>query len=331
MKLKYLLKRIFNMDFKRFFRVINAIHVKTKKNRIILFFDIVWCGLRFQAGYLDYQLFEMFNLNNKERKTIITRGINNEFVKKYNDPNYTKYFNNKVLFNEKFKNYIGRDWLLLDDSNYEKFNNLLKKHQKLIAKPINLQCGKGIILIKNSNDNKKIYQELLNNKQLLVEEVLEQIKEISDLHPTSINTLRVVTINKKVVTAYIRIGNKNNVVDNFNNDGMAAPINIETGKVEFPAIDKFDHLYYKHPLTNSNIVGLVIPNFKEVVSLCEKASLVIPQVLYVGWDVCVGPKQLYLIEGNEFPGHDIYQLPPHRKNNTGLLPVFKEAMKGIKK
>lgn len=319
------------MNYKKFFKTINTLHQKTNKSRIHLFFDIIYCGIKYQAGYLDYSLFEMYDLNKKQRKTIITRGINNGFVHKYNNPLYTKYFNNKVLFINKFTKYIDRDYLKLNTTNYEMFNKLLKKHKKLICKPINLQCGKGIIIVKNQKDNKEIYQRLLKNKQLLVEELLTQCDEINRLHPTSINTLRVVTINHKVVTAYIRIGNNNNIVDNFNSEGMAAPININTGKIEFPAIDKFDNLYYKHPITKEKIVGLTIPRWDEVVKMVEEASYVIKQVKYVGWDVCVGKNKLYLVEGNEFPGHDIYQLPPHRKDGIGLLPVFQEAMKGIKK
>ena len=191
-KIKYLLTRISKMDYKRFFKTINNINKKTGKSRIYLFFDIIYCGLKYQAGYLDYNLFEMYDLNKEQRKTIITRGINNEFVKKYNNPKYTKYFNNKVLFIKKFSKYIGRDWLLIDN-NFEDFDALLKKHKKLIAKPINLQCGKGIEIIENG-DNLKTYEQLEKNGQLLVEEILTQCKELSDLHPTSINTLRVVTI-----------------------------------------------------------------------------------------------------------------------------------------
>ena len=61
--------------------------------------------------------------------------------------------------------------------------------------------------------------------------------------------------------------------------------------------------------------------------VCE-AGQVVPQVGLVGWDVCVTEKGPLLIEGNEFPGHDIYQLPPHRTNGIGVLPKFKRAIDG---
>ena len=66
--------------------------------------------------------------------------------------------------------------------------------------------------------------------------------------------------------------------------------------------------------------------WKEIVELCEEAAKVIPEIGYIGWDVCVGEKYPFLIEGNEFPGHDLYQLPPHRSSNEGLLPMFKRIM-----
>jgi D-alanine-D-alanine ligase-like ATP-grasp enzyme len=66
--------------------------------------------------------------------------------------------------------------------------------------------------------------------------------------------------------------------------------------------------------------------WEDVKKLCIEASKVVPKVGYVAWDVCLGSKKPCLIEGNDFPGHDLYQLPVHRKGNIGLLPVFKKAM-----
>ena len=59
----------------------------------------------------------------------------------------------------------------------------------------------------------------------------------------------------------------------------------------------------------------------------EEITKEIPEVGYVGWDVCLGMKDPFLIEANEFPGHDLYQLPVHRNDNYGVLPLFEEAMK----
>jgi glutathione synthase/RimK-type ligase-like ATP-grasp enzyme len=326
-KIKYLIKRIIGMNYKGFFETINEVHKKNNKNRIFIFFDVIYCGLKYQAGYIDYNLYEMYNMNGSERNTIITRGINNEFIKKYNDPKYMKYFNSKLEFNKKFDKYLNRKWLYLDGSNLKEFQEFCKSHERIIVKPDNASCGKGVELIELKKQNiKKLYNNLIENKQFLVEEVATQCQKINELHPESINTVRVVTLLGSVVVAFLRIGTKDNNVDNFNHDGLVAPIDIETGKINYQAIDKKKNLYTIHPTTQKKIVGLTIPKWQEVKKLCEDASKEIPEVGYVGWDVCVGTSKCFFIEGNEFPGHDLYQLPPHRSSNTGLLPVFKEVL-----
>ena len=79
-------------------------------------------------------------------------------------------------------------------------------------------------------------------------------------------------------------------------------------------------------MTNTSIVGFKIPKYKEVIELAKKASLVVDEVRYVGWDIAVTDKGPVIIEGNEYPGHDIYQLPVHRTNNIGVLPKFEESL-----
>lgn len=327
-KLKYLFKRILKMNYKKFFDTINLVHKRSGKNRIVIFFDIIVCGFKYQAGYMDYNLFEMYKMNSKERKTVITRGINNSFIKKYNDQSQIYKFEDKVEFNKIFDKYLNREWIYLKESSLEDFKKYIKGKKEIIVKPIDSSCGTGIEIIDPSRrDPKELYDTLINNRQFLVEDVVKQNKEISNLYPHSVNTLRVVTINKKVVAAYLRIGNKGNVVDNFNHGGMATKVNIENGLIEFPAIDKNSEVYTIHPETKEKIVGVTIPMWDKVVELCETIAHVIPEVGYVGWDICVGEDKLYLIEGNDFPGHDIYQLPVHRSDNYGDLPIFEKAMK----
>lgn len=326
-KLKYLLKRIFNMNFKQMFKVIDEIHIKTQKNKMVLLCDIIYCGIKYQAGYMDYKLYEMYDLNKNQRKTIITRGINNEIIKKYNDPNYIKYFSNKVLFNQRFNKYLLRDWMEITENNYEQFTLFTTKHPKIIVKPLSESCGKGVEIINVTKNNKKqVFEELLSSKRTLVEEIASQCTELSKLHPSSINTLRIVTLNGQIVVAFLRIGNNNNIVDNFNHEGLVAPINISTGIIDYLAIDKKGNLYDKHPVTHEDILWFQVPKWPRIKRFIESVAKEIKEVGYVGWDVSLN-KDPYLIEGNEFPGHDLYQLPPHRSDGIGLYPTFKEAMK----
>lgn len=325
-KAKYLIKRILKMNYKQFFDTIDEVHSKTNKNKLAIFIDIINCGIKYQAGYIDYNLFEMYNLTKEERKTIITRGINNEILKKYNDQSKAYIFEDKALFNKLYDKYLNREWIYLKD-NIEEFKKYLKNKKEIIIKPLSLSCGKGVEKIKVSDyEPEELYNHLIKTERFLVEDVAKQNKEISKIYPESVNTVRIVTLNKKVVAAFIRFGNLGNVVDNFNHDGMVTTINIETGIVEYPALDKKKNIYEIHPYTNEKIIGLKIPMWDKVKELCIEACSVTPEIGYIGWDVCVGEKEPCLIEGNDFPGHDLYQLPIHRNDGIGLLPIFKKAM-----
>lgn len=325
-KIKYLIKRILKMNYKQFFNTINEVYSKTNKNKLSIFIDIINCGIKYQAGYIDYNLFEMYNLNKEERKTIITRGINNEILKKYNDQTKTYIFEDKAIFNKLYNKYLNREWIYLKD-NLNEFKKYLKGKEEIIVKPLSLSCGKGIEKIKVKNYTpEELYNYLIKTERYLVEDIAKQHKEISKIYPKSVNTVRIVTLNKKVVAAFIRFGNLGNVVDNFNHNGMVTTINIETGIIEYPALDKKKNIYEIHPYTNEKIIGLKIPMWEKVKELCIEACNVTPEIGYIGWDVCIGETEPCLIEGNDFPGHDLYQLPIHRKNGIGLLPIFKKAM-----
>lgn len=325
-KIKYLFRRLLKMDYRNFFSTIKEVHRKTNKNSIYIFFDLIICGFKYQAGYMDYKLFEMYKMNKFERKTIVTRGINNDFIKKYNNQNYIKYFNEKIMFNKTFNNYLNRDWLELTGDNLTDFQKFCKKHTVIVVKPNSESCGKGVEIIDTKGQKvADLYNTLMHNKQILVEELAIQCDKLNSLHPSSINTVRVVTLLGEVVVAFLRIGNNYNSVDNFNHEGLVAPIDINDGIIKYPAIDKKKNLYEKHPITNKEIINFKIPRWEEIKKLCETAALEIPEVGYIGWDVCVGKDKCFFIEGNEFPGHDLYQLPPHRDNNIGLLPKFKQV------
>ena len=76
-----------------------------------------------------------------------------------------------------------------------------------------------------------------------------------------------------------------------------------------------------------DIPELDISDYESSLELVKKASTVEKHVRYVGWDVCFSKKGPLIVEGNEFPGHDIYQLPEHTPNKIGIWPKFTKAFK----
>lgn len=344
--IKYIFKRLKTLDWKAMREKINSIHQKTNKSKFSIFMDMQRCARRYGAGYMDYDLFEMYNLTDEQRDTYITRGRNNVFVTKYCDKNYLHYFMNKDEFNTKFQDYLKRDWIKVNGTEKEKVFDFMKKNQIFMAKPIDGGCGHGIekINTKNYDSLESIYEKLTQEgSNFELEEVIKQHPEVSKIYPDAINTVRVVTIvttkdGKSILTipeeerknielvphiicAYFRIGN-GKFVDNFNSGGMVAPVNETTGIVSQVAIDKQKNIYEKHPQTGTQIKGFQFPYWNEILELCKKACKEIPEMGYVGWDVAITPDGPLLVEGNEFPGHDIYQLPAHTPDKIGMMPKF---------
>ena len=321
------------MDKTAMFRKINEIHLKTNKNKVYLFIDMIICGFKYGAGYMDYDLFEMYNLNSKQRDTYLTRGRNNKLITELNNKELYHFFNNKNDFNEKFNKFLKRDWIDFNNSEKSDVLEFIKRNRVFMAKPLDGMCGKRIekIDLNDFENEEKVYDYLLGlNLKLELEEVIKQHKEVSAIHPNSINTVRMVTIlsknnNPNLVCAYFRIGN-GKFVDNFNSGGMVAPVDTLTGIVSDKAIDKNKILYTKHPITNKDIKGFAFPDWEKAVNLVKDAALVIPEVRYIGWDVAFTPNGPVFVEGNEFPGHDIYQLPEHTPNKIGMMPVINKAI-----
>lgn len=326
-RIGYLIKRVCNMNFKEMFTTVNEVSKKINKPKIIVFLDIVYCGIKYQAGYTDYYLFAMYELDREKRKTIVTRGINDELIRKYNNPKYIKYFSSKIEFNMKFNKYLKRDWLELepDEESLKMFKTFANKYHRIVAKTLSLSSNEGVEIIKvNRTNSKEVFNMLIGTNRTLIEEVATECEELKNLNPTSLNTIRIVTLNKEIVAAYLKIGN-NNIVDNFEYGGLVAPINISTGLIDYLAVDKDGVLYKEHPITKENILWFSIPKWKKIIKFIHEVCDVVPEIGYIGWDVAID-KEPYLIKGNCFPEHNLYQLPPHRTSGEGLLPVFKKAI-----
>lgn len=325
--MKYMLKSLFNSSFKRLNETVISCSKKSGKSRIFVFLDMVNCLFRYKAGYVDYELFSLYNLNKEQRKTILTRGKNNDFVKMLNPKEYWKYLDDKEEFNKRFKKYLNRDFFKIDD-NYDEFTKFIKNKKEMFVKPVDATGGNGVEKIKIADYKPKdLYNKLIAGKQFLLEEVATQHKDVSKLHPDSVNTVRVVTVRNKygfvsIVAAVIRIGTEHRVVDNFHSGGVYAPIDVNTGKIIGNAYRRDWKYYDKHPTTGIKFIGYQLPNWNDVKKLAISAANEIPELGYVGWDICIGDKKPSLIEGNQYPGYDLYK----REDNYGALPIFEEAL-----
>lgn len=333
-KLQYVLRRMKEMDYKKMVDTAKTIHQRCGKNALFLLADMAWCGFRYQAGYMDYLVFEFYTLNGAQRRTYITRGQSNRFVRLLNPRENWHLLEDKVEFLKRFDGFHGRDWIDLRECSQEDFEAFLEKHPKIIVKPLEGTCGRGIEFFEVSENSRiaGLYDMLRANGQYLAEAVIIQHPDIAKIYPLSVNTLRLVTIRNHdtvhIVFSSMRIGNGLRV-DNLNSGGMAVIVD-ENGIISTPGADKAGKAYYQHPYTGVTLVGCKIPLYQEAVEMVKKAAMKIPELGYIAWDVAITETSPLLIEANHFPGHDIYQFQVHLgPDKTGLLPRFEKAIAGL--
>lgn len=272
--------------------------------------------IKFSMHPLDYFYFNVYGNNNFNPNEYASTLFMYRFHKKLNDKNYTKFFKNKILFNQRFREFMAHEFISLKHIRIPELKNWIIKRNSdfLILKKNKSVGGFGVKKIRIRTDGANIYidkfsfEKRVNYLQKfdLVEEFVQQHELINRLNPSCLNTIRVVTVlnkdNKKVdiIGAVLRLG-VNNDVDNFHSGGIAVNIDIETGCLVgegFKLAPSNPEFYSEHPVTKVKFDKYCLPQWSTVLETVKKASHIIPQVRTVGWDVAITQSGVSLIEGN---------------------------------
>lgn len=332
-KFQYYVRVIKGASFGKFFKVLDEAHKRSKKNKVFLFFDIINCMVRYNAGYNDYVIFEFWDLNHKQRDTYLTRFRSKKFTMFMNDHDYAHYFDNKNEFNVEFKDYIGRECIDMQDADRAKIDEFYATREKVFAKPNDMSGGAGCekLVIADFENSDAFYNYIKEKNFGTIEDVIENHPDIAAIYPFSVNTLRVITMidaagTPHVVYAVFKMGINGRVVDNY---GLHGPLDLETGEFLYPAHsgDTTAGIHYtEHPYSNTPLIGYKVPMFDQVKELAKKAALVVPQMRYVGWDIAVTPRGPVIIEGNNYCAHDFWQLPGQTPGGIGIMPTIKKLI-----
>lgn len=284
-----------------------------KKTYII--FDFIWCVLRYGCGINDYFQYKFFYKKSFDRKKFIVARKWKKIVIACNGKLKVEEFDDKSIFYQNYSEFLGRDWIDLSKAEYEEFREFVVKYPVSMYKIKDGSGGNGIgILDYNAiSDLEQKYLEL-RAMNVILEELIIQNHEMSDFNQSSVNTLRVVTINTgktiEIMNAVFRCGNGKGCTDNFHHLGLAALIDIDTGIVYTQAIDKKNNRYIFHPSSNKQIVGFKIPYWENVLETVKRAADVNKNIRYVGWDIAIKNNgTICIIEGNSASDPDVVQMP----------------------
>lgn len=263
-----------------------------------------------RVTYAEYMYsYEYWRLDEPEREKFISTSEMQCIYRKLGDRNVREIFHDKVQFLTLFEKFIYRKWAQAKDLTLDQFMAMATQFD-CIAKPIDGTRGFGIFKICHNDviNCRELYQKCVDGN-FLIEECISACGELAEFHPSSLNTIRVVTLSHQgrfsVFGALFRMGAHGSVVDNTHTGGIYAPINVETGTIDIEAIDGQNNHYEYHPDSHKRIKGFKIPSWNKIVETCKEASEAIPNVRFAGWDICINKNgNVEIIEGNHAPDFD---------------------------
>ena len=219
------------------------------------------------------------------------------FDRQYNPKKDIHIIGNKYECYERFKEYYGRECVLVNDKTpKEEFVSFVNKHGRIIIKPLYNDSGKGVRLYN--------YGEELPSYAFIAEELIQQREELARFHPQSVNTLRLNTIRCKdsieVVWAILRYGRNNNIVDNAHFGGLFSV--IDDNGVAIAAGDVKRHTYETHPDTGVPLTGFKVPDWEKACEMVRSLATEVGDLRFIGWDLAYTDKGWILVEANTSPG-----------------------------
>lgn len=287
--------------------------------KISYLWDFVWAFVFHGVSIIEYFQWDFRYKNFRGRSNFVTLRKFAKLYRHYNNKDHIKYFDDKITFLQTFKKYTHREFLDLRTADFNKFEDMFKRHGEIIAKPHNATHGIGVQKINYNNtvDVKALYEQL-KSRDCFVEQVIHQIKDIAKLNSSSVNTLRINTLIRDngdidITNATIRIGGGGAVADNLHNNGVCATIDRQTGVVISRGADLQLRNVVYHPDSHEQIIGFKVPCWDKVTSTVKEMASVVPQMRYVGWDIAIDEEEnIVVLEGNSRAGFGLQQLPLKR-------------------
>lgn len=196
---------------------------------------------------------------------------------------------------------------------------------KLIIKPANETGGSRGIKFWNKEFGEANLRNIFGGGNYVAQKLIVQHEILSEIHPSSVNTLRVISLlmNGKVniLSTVLRMGVNGNKVDNASAGGITCGV-LDNGKLKDVAYSADGVRFEKHP-QGYIFSDCVIPNFEKVIHMVETCHEKMGHFRLVSWDIAIGEDgEPILIEANLRNGECDF----HQYNNGPLFGELTEQV-----
>jgi hypothetical protein len=317
----YFLYYLKELDRVKFYRFLGIARTSTGKHSWLLLIDIFVSSLKYNVSILDYFYFRFYDKDPLERHKWAGTGYMYEFQLKMNPRGVREVLENKILFLDKYREFVLRRYVASDNLANDQnilLEMLANPSGRLVLKYSRGQIGKEVEVVNCMDFTPERLVKLLKDRGYdLIEEYVIQHHSLMQLSPSGLNTVRIFTQvtseGVEIIGARLRVS-VNSPVDNMAAGNIAIPVDILTGITNGPGvysdISKTD--CYIHPVTKQPVVNFQIPFWSEAIEFVKRAAMSHPDNRSVGWDIAITEDGPELIEGNHNWCKLLLQLPVKR-------------------
>lgn len=243
------------------------------------------------------QRFDIISKANK--KSMLPKSELFQFDKKYNPSADIHIVGNKYECYERFKEYYGRECLLVKDPKDpgNDFIDFCERKKKFVIKPLFNDSGVGVEVFTYGNSELPVYP-------FIAEEMIVQSATLAKFHPQSVNTLRLNTIKCKdsivIWQCILRYGRGENRVDNAHFGGCFSV--IDQSGFAVAAGDVKRHQFTVHPDTGVPLTGFKVPDWEQACSMVRNLAKQVGGLRFIGWDLAHTDNGWIMVEANTSPG-----------------------------
>ena len=326
---------------------------RNQKNKKVLYF----CR-KYGFSIDDYYTYQLFK--NDYKNYIST--LDSYIPRDINDPQMMVISDNKVIFPyfmDHFFNVAENVALIDQNGKIEQYSSVdmtlleFMKKNPVICKPFNGYDGQKIFNIFYCNNHFIVNGMILSERELvpflsdkhnfLIQKQIKPHEYSKTIFPFSLNTIRIITCKNKltglheIVCAVHRFGTqKSKPVDNFAQGGISALIDIPSGMLgkatSWYLEDKNNNRLFlsKHPDTESQIEGVVVPHWDAIKNKLMDFSKNAPFFKFIAWDIAINETgDIIIIETNMKSSLDVFQVHFGMKNTKldYYLQEFKHERK----